>query len=236
VAADTAGIATPSGDAAAPAAPGRRGSPVATNLVAIEGIDKAGKTTLAGALETELRHRGLRVARHREPSDGLLGTTFRRLSAISAVSPLAMALMSAADRADQQAQLLELCEGHDLVIADRYYVSGLAYHAADGVDGGYYQYLNAAMIRPALYLFLQVAPTVAARRYQDGEHPDRWERTAVARALPASYEQALARVTVDDHAHIIRLDANQPAAAVFADALAAITRHLFANVRKEDLP
>ena len=39
-------------------------------LVAIEGIDGSGKTTLAAALAGSLARRGMRVISNREPSDG----------------------------------------------------------------------------------------------------------------------------------------------------------------------
>ena len=39
-------------------------------LVAIEGIDGSGKTTLAAALAGSLARRGMRVTGHREPGDG----------------------------------------------------------------------------------------------------------------------------------------------------------------------
>ncbi|WP_239376977.1 dTMP kinase [Frankia sp. Cj5] len=209
---------------------------VAANLVAVEGIDKAGKTTLVTALEAELRRRGMRVARHKEPSDGHLGASFRRLSTVTTVNPLAMALMSAADRADQQRHLADLCQTHDVVLADRYYLSGLAYHAADGIDLTFYQYLNTMMIRPGLYLFLQVNPGVAAARYSDGERPDRWERDTVASRLPDSYETALARITDDEHANIVRLDANPSAAVVLSDALAVVAHRLPTTVSTEAAP
>ena len=39
-------------------------------LVAIEGIDGSGKTTLAAAMTADLAGRGIRVTGHREPGDG----------------------------------------------------------------------------------------------------------------------------------------------------------------------
>jgi dTMP kinase len=49
-------------------------------LVAIEGIDGSGKTTLAAALAAGLARRGIRVTGHREPSDGPAGRLLRSLS------------------------------------------------------------------------------------------------------------------------------------------------------------
>ena len=93
-----------------------------------------------------------------------------------------LALLSAADRYDQQARLAD--QECALVISDRYYLSGLAYHAADGIDPLFYQQLNAGVRRPDLYLFLTSGPRrrggAAGRRA-----PDRWERGRDRRTCPA---------------------------------------------------
>jgi dTMP kinase len=135
-------------------------------FVAIEGIDAAGKTTLAAALAAALRRRGLRVATHAEPSHGPIGALFRRLSAAGGLSPLSFAMLSSADRNEAQAALTRQLFGgeHDVIVADRYYLSGLAYHCADGVDPTWYQAVNLGVAKPSLYLFLEVDPATAAAR------------------------------------------------------------------------
>ena len=99
-----------------------------------------------------------------------------------------LALLSAADRYDQQARLAD--QECALVISDRYYLSGLAYHAADGIDQLLYQQLNAGVRRPDLYLFLHLDPVVAAARLGDRAR-DRWERGRIAARVPQCYQAAL---------------------------------------------
>jgi dTMP kinase len=188
-------------------------------LACIEGIDCSGKTTLVAALATALSGRGSRVATHREPSGGPIGRLFRDLSADDGHNPAALALLSAADRHDQQLTLARL--GADLVISDRYYLSGLAYHAADGIDPLCYQRLNDGVRRPDLYLFLDIAPAAAAARRRGGPS-DRWERDVIAARMPALYDQALRLVVDTEGAAVTRLDAAQPPPAVVAQALAAL--------------
>ncbi|RKN49870.1 dTMP kinase, partial [Streptomyces klenkii] len=103
-------------------------------FVAIEGIDASGKTTLTASLAAALRTRGLAVATHKEPGHGPVGELFRRLSASGRCPPTTMALLSSAERHAQQEALAAALRRHQVVIADRYYLSGLAYHAADGID------------------------------------------------------------------------------------------------------
>lgn len=189
-------------------------------LVAIEGIDGSGKTTLAAGLAAALSSRGISTVVHREPSAGPVGLLFRHLSAAGYRDPVALALLSAADRHDQQAWLARLEAG--VVISDRYYLSGLAYHGADGVDPVFYQQLNHGARRPDLYLFLDVDSRTAALRCRGGR-ADRWERGSIAARVPEAYEAALSLVMATENAHVTRLDAAAPAPAVLGQALAALT-------------
>lgn len=188
-------------------------------LVAVEGIDGSGKTTLTAALTTVLALRGTRVTRLREPSDGPAGQLLRSLSASGSRHPMMLALVSAADRFDQQTQIA--AQECDLVISDRYYLSGLAYHAADGIDQLAYQRINAGIRRPDLYLFLHLDPPVAAARLGDRSR-DRWEQGSVAAAVPGAYEAALRLVQSTESAQVARLDAAAPAGDVLDQALSAV--------------
>jgi dTMP kinase len=188
-------------------------------LVAIEGIDGSGKTTLAAALTAGLAQRGTSVSSHREPGDGPAGQLLRSLSAGDGHHPMMLALLSAADRFDQQARIAQWqC---DLVISDRYYLSGLAYHAADGIDQAVYQRLNDGVRRPDLYLFLHLDPRAAAARL-GGRTRDRWERGPVAAAVPHAYQAALHLVQATENARVARLNAAAPARDVLGQALSAL--------------
>lgn len=188
-------------------------------LVAIEGIDGSGKTTLAAALAGSLTRRGMRVTSHREPSGGPSGRLLRSLSRDGNRHPMMLALLSAADRYDQQARLAEPeCA---LMISDRYYLSGLAYHAADGIDQLLYQQLNAGVRRPDLYLFLHLDPAVAGARLGDRSR-DRWERGGIAARVPRCYQAALHLVQTTENARIARLDASAAPCDVLAEALSAL--------------
>ena len=188
-------------------------------LVAIEGIDGSGKTTLTAALADSLARCGMRVTSHREPSDGPAGRLLRSLSRDGDRHPMMLALLSAADRYHQQVRLA--APECALVISDRYYLSGLAYHAADDVGQLLYQRLNAGVRRPDLYLFLHLDPAVAAARLGDRAR-DRWERSRIAARVPQSYQAALHLVETTENAQVARLDAAAAPRDVLAQALAAL--------------
>ncbi|MGH3929848.1 MAG: dTMP kinase [Pseudonocardiaceae bacterium] len=190
-------------------------------FVAVEGIDASGKTTLTAALATALRHRGLVVAEHKEPSRGPIGMVFRHLSATGGCPAMMMALLSSADRHQQQEHLAAARQRCQVLLADRYYLSGLAYHAADGIALTFYQQLNQQVTKPDVYLYLDITPTLAARRTSGG--PDGyWEQPEFAARLPGAYDTSLTLVTKTEDARVIRIDASQPAHAVLDTALAAL--------------
>jgi dTMP kinase len=194
---------------------------VVSVFVAIEGIDHSGKTTLTGSLAALLRPR-YRVCTYKEPSVGPIGTLFRQLGVTGTALPIVMALLSAADRHAQQPHLVRQLDDCDVLLADRFYLSGLAYHAADGIDPIFYQRLAVGVRRPDAYLYLDLDPETAAGRAA-GRPDSSWEEPEFATRLPAAYRRCLDLVTGTEQAHIVHLDASQPAHLVQRAALAAIT-------------
>ena len=106
-------------------------------LVAIEGIDGAGKGTLTKGLTARAGAAGLSVATLSFPR--YQQTSFSRLiaeylngdyGALDAVPPRFAALLYAGDRFESRALLDGLIAGHDLVICDRYVASNMAYQSA----------------------------------------------------------------------------------------------------------
>ncbi len=102
-------------------------------LITIEGIDGAGKTTLARALQAELEGRGIDVTLLREPGGVELAERIRALVTEPglAVAPEAEALLYAAARAQLVHELVSprLAAG-SWVLLDRFVDSSLAYQGA----------------------------------------------------------------------------------------------------------
>jgi len=105
-------------------------------LIAIEGVDGAGKRTLAQGLTTAFEAAGKSVATLAFPRYGQSVAADVAAEALHgqhgdlASSVYAMAMLFALDRADAAAQIRELCSGHDVVILDRYVASNAAYSTA----------------------------------------------------------------------------------------------------------
>jgi dTMP kinase len=197
-------------------------------LITIEGIDGAGKSTLAQALARELAARGHPVELLREPGGVDVSERIRALvkDPALAVAPRAEALLYAAARAQLVQELLEpLLERGTLVLLDRFVDSSLAYQGAGrelGVDDVRAINLFATGgLAPDRTLLLRIDPALGrARARERAPEPDRLEREGerfFAR-IAAAYDE-LAR---KEPARIRPIDAGQAPADVLRDALAAI--------------
>lgn len=109
----------------APSAPGRRTG----RLVVLEGIDGAGKTTVAERIELELQAQGIELTRTREPTQSEAGQAVRRILSDPEHDPVSEALLFAADHATHTAWLREQLSKGKLVLSDRYSTSWLVYQS-----------------------------------------------------------------------------------------------------------
>jgi dTMP kinase len=105
-------------------------------LIAIEGVDGAGKRTLSEGLSEAFRKAGLSVATLAFPRYGRSVTADIAAEALHgehgdlASSAYAMAMLFALDRAGAIGEIGALHRDHDVVILDRYVASNAAYSAA----------------------------------------------------------------------------------------------------------
>ena len=156
-------------------------------LIALEGLDGAGKRTLVGKVVARLEQRGLRVATLDFPRYGasihadLAAEALKGSHGDLAESVHAMAVLFALDRAGAAEHLRDLVAGHDLVILDRYVASNAAYGAArlhQPGDGEFVAWIEAlefgrlGMPRPDLQMYLDVPVALAEERARRREAED----------------------------------------------------------------
>ena len=156
-------------------------------LIAIEGVDGAGKRTLAQGLRAAFEAAGRSVATLAFPRYGQSVAADVAAEALHgehgdlASSVYAMAMLFALDRAGAAAQIRELCDEHDVVILDRYVASNAAYSAArlhqdaDGeVVGWVYQmeYHRLQLPAPDWQVLLGVSTELASQRARDRARQD----------------------------------------------------------------
>jgi dTMP kinase len=197
-------------------------------LITIEGIDGAGKTTLAAGLIDELTARGHDVRPLREPGGVRAAERIRELvkDPAARIGPRAEALLYAAARAQLVDEALTpLLASGALVLLDRFVDSSLAYQGAGrrlGIDAvGEINTFATGGLAPDRTLLLRLPPAQGRARSLDRAiAPDRLEREAdefFARVAAAYEELATA-----EPERIRVIDASQGSEQVLADALAAI--------------
>ncbi len=96
-------------------------------LIALEGIDGSGKTSVARRLARRLRTAGLSVAVCREPNDPALG---RRAISAATRDPWTAAVYFTVDRFLARPAVEDALRTHDVVISDRSFYSTLAYQGS----------------------------------------------------------------------------------------------------------
>lgn len=145
-------------------------------LVAVEGIDGAGKSTLVRALQGQLTERGFEtvtVTRYMVPE---LTALWHRLVRSGAVEQRSAATLAAADHVVGLERTIRpaLERGH-VVVTDRYVYSHLVYFSVRGVDRDRLRVLFDGAMEPGCVLYLDVSPEEAADRLEAQGKPDFWE-------------------------------------------------------------
>jgi dTMP kinase len=156
-------------------------------LIAIEGVDGAGKRTLTDGLRASFEAAGKTVARlafpryHQSVHADLAAEALHGGHGDLSSSVYAMATLFALDRSDAKAEIDRLRAAHDVVILDRYVASNAAYSAArlhQGVDGEVVAWVRElefdrfAVPVPDWQVLLAVPTELAAERARKREESD----------------------------------------------------------------
>ena len=198
-------------------------------LITIEGIDGAGKTTLAAGLLDVLTERGIDAQLLREPGGAALSERLREVvkDPSLSVDPRAEALVYAAARAQLvHERLLPLLDGGTWVLLDRFVDSSLAYQGGGrglGVEAiaELNRFATAGLV-PDRTLLLRVDPGLGRERQgvraQAADRLEQEDETFFG-AVALVYED-LAALEPD---RIRVIDAARDPLSVLADAIGAVS-------------
>ncbi|AEA46082.1 dTMP kinase [Archaeoglobus veneficus] len=146
-------------------------------LIAIEGIDGVGKTTIAKFLKEELEKRGYEVVLLKEPTNSEWG---RKIKAslnkrLSAEEELELFILDR--KYNVEHNILPALKQGKIVIMDRYYYSNIAYQAARGLDAERIKRINEEIApRPDIVILLDAPPEICLERIMErGEIPNSFE-------------------------------------------------------------
>jgi dTMP kinase len=197
-------------------------------LITIEGVDGAGKTTLAAALHEALRARGLDVRLLREPGGVPVAERIRELvkDPQLRIAPRAEALLYAAARAQLvEEEIAPLLERGTWVLLDRFIDSSLAYQGAGrglGVEEvrAVNEFGTGGLVADRT-LVLTIDPASGLERAQSrAEPPDRLEQEH--RAFFEAIATAYAQLAATEPGRVRAIDATEQPKTVLDAALAEL--------------
>jgi dTMP kinase len=198
-------------------------------LLAVEGIDGAGKTTQVRLLAQALERLGERVVTSKEPTDGPWGRKLRESAATGRLSPDEELEAFVSDRIEHVRTLIQpALEAAETVILDRYFYSTISYQ---GSRGGDIAELKARMEQiapvPDIVFLLDLPPAEGIRRISESrnERPNEFEKietlTRVREAFNAIPE-----------ARIVRIDGGRPVEEVHEAVVAELARRATGNMAR----
>ncbi len=200
-------------------------------LLVVEGLEGAGKSTAISTLQAVLQEHGLNVITTREPGGTLLGEAVRELlkqTSAEVMDPRAELLLFYAARV----QLLEsvikpaLAAG-TWVLADRWELSSFAYQGGGrGMSEHMLNHLSEFCVghmQPDLLFYLDISPEIGLQRAQTRGKLDRIEQESIDffNTVHTAYHRYLKRIPSS-----VFIDASQPLLTVQDALKVAMTHYL----------
>ena len=136
-------------------------------LIAIEGIDGSGKTTIANRIVEWLSMRNIDALYTSEPTKSPIGLFIKEkiISAEIRQDARIEALLFAADRLWHVVnEILPALSRGVVVVTDRYYFSSIAYQGALGAPTSWIREINKFAPKPDLSIYIDITPEEAIRR------------------------------------------------------------------------
>lgn len=147
-------------------------------LLAMEGIDGAGKTTQVGMLARRLAAAQIPYITTKEPTDGKWGARIRESARTGRMTLHEELTSFLNDRREHVENVLSpALERGDIVLVDRYYISTVAYQGARGMEPRKLIELNSFAPPPDILIILDIEPKLGLQRVRArGDVADLFER------------------------------------------------------------
>jgi len=193
-------------------------------LVALEGIDGAGKSTQSRRLAEALAADGYEVVQTHEPTDGPWGRRIRASGETGRLSPQEEFEAFLEDRREHVRDLLApALDAGRIVLVDRYYFSSMAYQGARGLDPEAIRQANERVApRPDLLVIFELDPAAGLARVSARGRGDLFEREDDLRRAAAIF------AAITDPAPV-RVDALRPEAEITKEILRALRERVLAH-------
>lgn len=202
-------------------------------FIVFEGLDGCGSTTQAELLKQWFEERNQPVYYTKEPTTGPFGSIIRlflskRIGVMrgpNQFEPLdeeTLALAFAADRMDHlHNEISPKLDAGITIIADRYYLSSLAYQATS-LDYKWLKAINSRCPRPDITIFLDVPPAVCKKRMEKQRwHVELYEEVGVLERVRSNYFSAIQDL-IHDGERIEIVDGNRSISEVQKEVLSLV--------------
>lgn len=137
--------------------------------IALEGIDNAGKTTLAKKLVDDLKSQNIKVVISKELTTDVGQIVKNAFTDKIKLSPKQKTLLFASDRLTRYEELQT--QDIDIVIWDRYIHSALVYREMEDCDILWVKEVNSIFPKAALNIYLDVNIDLSIQRGQEANKP-----------------------------------------------------------------
>jgi len=174
-------------------------------LIAIEGIDGAGKTTQAQHVQSTLQARDLAVVRTKEPTTGTWGQVLRDSALTGRLSLEEEVEAFIKDRREHvDTVITPSLQAGMVVIVDRYYFSSMAYQGCRGMSPETIRIRNEEFApEPDLLVLLDIEPKIGLERIRTrGDRANHFEKTGTLKKA----RQIFLDITKP---YLLRIDARQ---------------------------
>jgi len=194
-------------------------------FIAVEGIDGSDKTTLIKELMTAFKRSGVKAVSFKEPGDdNMMGRAFRKMSRRREdLPPLATVFLLAAERHWRSKQVHRWLTEGNIILADRYYLSGMVYCKAESISFEEFSFFHQGIAKPQLYIWLKIPLTLALQR-RGKEARDKWEEDELAQKVTNLYPEACKYLKIHEATDVSILDATNNRLTVLKKALSLISQ------------
>ena len=197
-------------------------------FISLEGIDGAGKSSHIDTLASAFTAMGRNLTLTREPGGTELAEQLRQLVLNAPMDAMTEALLVFAARRDHVQRVIRpALERGDVVLCDRFTDATFAYQGGGrGFDRDLLSQLERwvqggpELLQPAVTLWFDLPPAVAARRLSGARLPDRFESQPQVffERVAAAYAQRCAEAP----GRFVRINADQAQSAVWTDVAQAL--------------
>jgi dTMP kinase len=188
-------------------------------LLAFEGPDGAGKTTQRKLFKTWLESEGHDVVTSRGSSTKLIKPLIKARKKLRALGPEEFCLLHAADfRHRLDTEILPALWAGKIVLADRFFFTGLARDSARGLDLDWLLHVYSPLVWPDMVFHFAVSTETSTKRVFGERTPKYYEAGQDVTGLDdaaTSYRQFMARVSKEYESlalifQFVTIDAEQP--------------------------